>query len=261
MLLITGADVRAIHDTGRDDAALAPFLAVTDAFDDAYLASAGLTNAVRKQVQAFLTLHWTYVADVGVHSSLRVDDVTETFTSSKKEPGLRDSNFGRTAILLDSSGVLREVSDTRPKAEIEIFGRPCAPCAPAAKPVEFDIELPSINTMPPGPLTLYLGPGGWSSSEDDVWTPATYAGSIVAMFGTVDQNPGAGGVAYTLRRAPSGQVGSDQTIATTIANSVRDFGVDGSVSYNAGDRYAVKVVLGTGVPGMNMNLTLRFRRG
>jgi hypothetical protein len=120
MLLITGADVRSVYETDRDDEELQPFLAVTQAFTDDRLAGK-LSNAVLREVQRYLAAHFLFVTDTGVHDSLRVEDVSEHFTGYDRQPGLLDSRWGRMSVALDSSGTLSSLSRLGAPAELRII--------------------------------------------------------------------------------------------------------------------------------------------
>lgn len=121
MLLITAADVRAVYDTDRDDDALQPFLDVALAFSDANLADKGLATAVLKEIQRYLAAHFVSVTDMGVHETIRTEDISERFTKSEKRPGLLDSRFGRMAVLLDTSRTLDGLTRTEGAAELRII--------------------------------------------------------------------------------------------------------------------------------------------
>lgn len=122
MLLITGADVRAVYETDRDDDAIQPFLAVTQAFTDDRL-TGKLSAGILKEVQRYYAAHLLFVTDTGVHDSLRTEDVSERFTGFDKAPGLLDSRWGRTAVSLDSSGTLAAMSTLRAPAELRLVSQ------------------------------------------------------------------------------------------------------------------------------------------
>lgn len=124
MALITAEDVRAVYETDRDATAIEPFIAIAAAFTDSRLADKGLSAGALKEVQRYLAAHFMYVTDTGVHGTLRVGDVAERFTKSEKNPGLNDSRFGVTAVLMDTSGTLAELARPRPTAELRLIS-PC----------------------------------------------------------------------------------------------------------------------------------------
>lgn len=122
-LLITADDVQAVYETDRDDVAMQPFLATALAFTDARLAGKGLSDATMKEVQRYFCAHLLFVTDAGPHDSIRIEDVSERFTRNAFQPGLLDSRFGRTAVMLDSSGTLAALTQLKPPAELRLVSR------------------------------------------------------------------------------------------------------------------------------------------
>lgn len=127
MPLVTAEDVAAVYETDRDHTAIAPFIAIAAAFTDQHLAGKGLTDATLKEIQRYLAGHFLFVSDTGVHESLAIEDVRERFTKSEKSPGLFDSRWGRTAVMIDPSGTLSELARPRPTAELRLLTVPDPP--------------------------------------------------------------------------------------------------------------------------------------
>lgn len=123
MALITAAELVAVYETDRDDTALQPFITAAAAMTTARLTGKGLSDEALKQVQLYLAAHFVFVTETGVHETLRVEDVSERFTSNGKQPGLLDSRWGRMAVLLDSSGTLAALTRLQPAAEIRFVSR------------------------------------------------------------------------------------------------------------------------------------------
>lgn len=124
MPLATAEDVAAVYETDRDATAIEPFLAVAAAFTDEHLAGKGLSNTTLKEVQRYLAAHFLFVTDTGVHETLAIEDVRERFTKSEKNPGLFDSRWGRTAVMIDPSGTLSELARPKPTAELRLVTAP-----------------------------------------------------------------------------------------------------------------------------------------
>lgn len=124
MPLATAEDVAAVYETDRDATALEPFVAIAATFTDQYLAGKGLSDAVLKEVQRYLAAHFLFVTDAGVHETLAIEDIRERFTKSEKTPGLFDSRWGRTAVMLDPSGTLSELARPKPTAELRLVTAP-----------------------------------------------------------------------------------------------------------------------------------------
>ena len=118
--LIVADDIRAVYSTDLGDPALQPFIDIAVALTDAQLV---LPSALLKEVQRYLAAHFLFVKETGVHASLRTEDVSETFTASRKNPGLADSRWGATAMMLDTSGVLTALSKDMLPAELQLVSR------------------------------------------------------------------------------------------------------------------------------------------
>lgn len=124
MPLATAEDVAAVYETDRDATAIEPFIAIAGAFTDAYLVGKGLSDAVVKEVQRYLAAHFMFVTDAGMHETLSIADVRERFTKAEKYPGLFDSRWGRTAVMMDPSGTLAELARPKPVAELRLVTAP-----------------------------------------------------------------------------------------------------------------------------------------
>ena len=87
-----------------------------------------------------------------------------------------------------------------------------------------------------GGATAYLGPSGLSTTEGNVYFPLPVACTLTALR-VVGNDPGVGQTAsFTARKTIA-----DTAIVATITSGTNVANASGSVSFAAGDRFAVKI--------------------
>jgi len=260
MLLITAADVRAVYPTDRDDAAMAPFLAATEALTDARLVGKGLTTSIFKEVQRWYCGHLLFVADAGLHESLRVEDVTETFTKHK-EPGLLGSRWGQQAVAFDSSGTLLGLSRLRPEAMLKLIGAPDG--VEAAGDHFAFIEGATVGTIAGG-TTIFVG---YVEDVDfnDVSIPMVDARTLIQLVVDATAAPGASKtVTYEVYKKARGAAVGDAPTATGFSiaiggDSQITTSGSGSVAFDEGDRFALRIGASAGAATAKHKFSAKFK--
>jgi len=261
MLLINADDVRAVYPTDRDDAAMAPFLAAAGALYDERLGGKGLSSAIAKEVQRYFAGHLLFVADAGLHESIRVEDVSETFTKNRKQPGLMDSRWGAMAIAFDSTGTLAGMASLRPLAMLKLVGVDAEGASVGANTYSI-IDGATVGTVLGG-TTLYIG-----NVEDldfnDVSVP-TPGSQLVQLL--VDATAVAGdgqSFTYEVYRKARAAAAADPPVATgfgvTIGGATELASlVNGAFTFDEQDRFAVRLVTSAGAATAKHKYTAKFK--
>lgn len=109
MSRVTVAEVKAIIDV-EDDRDVSPFIELATLLVDENLASAGLSAARLKQIELYLSAHYTAVTvERGALSVSKLGDALETYKGDYTQ-GLNLTRYGQQAITLDTSGTLAAMS-------------------------------------------------------------------------------------------------------------------------------------------------------
>lgn len=109
MARVTEADVRTIIDTSLGVGEIDPFITTANILVEGYLASTTLTEAVLTEIEKYLSAHCLSVKDQRVKAE-KVDVLSTTYTGSFGE-GLKNTQYGQMAILLDASGTLGKMAE------------------------------------------------------------------------------------------------------------------------------------------------------
>jgi len=106
---VTEADVREIIDTALETGEIDPFIITANIIVDGYLSSTSLTETVLTEIEKYLSAHCLSVKDQRVKAE-KIDVLSWTYTGSFGE-GLKNTQYGQMAILLDTSGTLGALAE------------------------------------------------------------------------------------------------------------------------------------------------------
>ena len=106
---ITAEEVKGVIDTKV--ANLAPFIAIATLVVDNNLLEAGLSDDTLKQIELFLACHYVSLREPTIASERIGDSNVVHYRPGVKGSNLMSSDFGQTAIQLDTSGVLRNLGN------------------------------------------------------------------------------------------------------------------------------------------------------
>ena len=99
-------EVRQIINTSFDP--IYPFLVAANLFVDETLSGQGYEDAYLKEIERWVAAHFIAVADPRLKSK-RIDDAQEDYNIQWAKPeaaGLHTTHYGRTAVMMDTSGIL-----------------------------------------------------------------------------------------------------------------------------------------------------------
>lgn len=105
----TVAKVKEIYwDSGRDDAAIVPFVDQANLLVSEDLSGSGLTSDRLTMIATYLAAHFLLIsAEKGGMISQKMGGAEEMYETSKEtRKGYRTTRFGRAAVDLDTSGTL-----------------------------------------------------------------------------------------------------------------------------------------------------------
>ncbi len=103
------AAVCAVLDTSLDDDEVEPFINTANLVVTTYLATSGLDADLLKEIETYLAAHFVTLRDVQAKQE-RADGVAFTY-QGEWGSGLDSSSYGQTAQILDSTGILAQLSD------------------------------------------------------------------------------------------------------------------------------------------------------
>lgn len=103
-MTVSTSDVKAVIGTSRSD--LAPFIATAQLLVDEELQDSGLSAERKTQIVIYLAAHLTEISDKIVARE-RIGESEDTYKQpSDFDQGLSSTNYGQTAMLLDTTGTL-----------------------------------------------------------------------------------------------------------------------------------------------------------
>ncbi len=117
--LVTEAEVRAIYAT--DATSLTTFITTADLIVVENLTGKGLSSDRLKQIELYLSAHFAQLSDGGALTTQKLGDATDAF-AVKTDMGFLSTQYGQTAVTLDSSGTLAEIATPKMKARFTIVG-------------------------------------------------------------------------------------------------------------------------------------------
>jgi len=109
MARVTEADVLEIIDTTLQTGEIDPFINTATMLVDGYLEDKGLSDEVLTEIEKYLAAHVLSVKDQRVKTE-KIDVLGFTYTGSFGI-GLKNTQYGQMAILLDTSGTLGEIAE------------------------------------------------------------------------------------------------------------------------------------------------------
>ncbi len=109
MARVTEADVLEIIDTTLGTGEIDPFITTANLIVEGYLASTTLTETSLTEIEKYLSAHCLSVKDQRVKSE-KVDVLGTTYTGTFGD-GLKLTQYGQMAILLDTSGTLGKMTE------------------------------------------------------------------------------------------------------------------------------------------------------
>lgn len=109
MARVTEADVRTIIDTTLGVGEIDPFITTANLIVEGYLASTTLTETVLTEIEKYMAAHCLSVKDQRVKSE-KIDVLSFTYTGTFGD-GLKLTQYGQMAILLDTTGTLGRMAE------------------------------------------------------------------------------------------------------------------------------------------------------
>lgn len=114
---VTEDDVAKIIDWEADD--ITHFIATASLMVDEVLVDSGFTDARLKQIELYLTAHMITVTERQLASE-GVGEVSESYGALGM--GLNSSTYGQTALMLDTTGLLKGASEGKNSiSDITVF--------------------------------------------------------------------------------------------------------------------------------------------
>ena len=137
MARITAVELEQILSVDVDNTDLLPFIEVANLLVNEELASSGLSEDRKTQIELYLAAHFAVITlEKGGLTSKKIGDAEETYQAFNARNisvvGLSATRFGQQAILLDSSGKLGALSSKPVKAQFKVIST--APCAEIVDP-------------------------------------------------------------------------------------------------------------------------------
>lgn len=109
MARVTEAEVLEIIDTKLVAGEIDPFINTANLMVTNYISGEGLGDETLKEIEKYLSAHYLSCRDQRVKSE-KLDTVSYNYTGSFGE-GLKSTQYGQTAIMLDTSGTLGKMAD------------------------------------------------------------------------------------------------------------------------------------------------------
>lgn len=121
----TETDVRSVLNTGLENPEIQRLLGFANRQVTATLSSAGLTDAVLKDIETWLTAHFIAIGKERQTEEERVDDIWVVHQGIFKE-GLRSTTYGQMVLMLDTSGSFNKAT----KQKVSFHAIPQDPDSP-----------------------------------------------------------------------------------------------------------------------------------
>lgn len=113
----TATEVRVLIDTELVDASVDAIISIASLIVDDELSDKGLSASKLKRIEQFLSCHFIQVRDQRNLTSQRILDASEAY--SEIRDGFEGTPWGQMALDLDSSGTLKQLSNTKRQATLE----------------------------------------------------------------------------------------------------------------------------------------------
>ena len=117
MALVTSDEVKEIIDVDTT-LILTPFIGIAHLIVDENLVDSGYTAARLKEIERWLSAHFVAIRDKRI-SDEKIGEVAVSYDRAGLGKGLEATTYGQQALMLDSSGLLMQVSGS---ASLEVFG-------------------------------------------------------------------------------------------------------------------------------------------
>ena len=111
-LRCTVAEIQDTLDTSLSVAQLLVCMGTASTLVDTYLASSTLSLALLKEIERYLSAHFVCIREP-LFTEARSQGEGFTFQRAKAEGGLKETSYGRQALLLDSTGILEGLGTKR----------------------------------------------------------------------------------------------------------------------------------------------------
>lgn len=110
--------VREILDTDLSDASLTAFITAAHLFVNARLTGAGVGEETLTEIERYVAAHFACTRDPRAHAERRSDASVDYQNADGSDLGLNATDYGRTAVMLDSSGALATAADRPASFEV-----------------------------------------------------------------------------------------------------------------------------------------------
>lgn len=107
----TLASVREIFDTDLADASLTAFITAAHLFVNARLSGSSLGEPTLTEIERYVAAHLACTRDPRAHGERRGDASVDYQNADGSDLGLNATDYGRIAVMLDSSGALATAAD------------------------------------------------------------------------------------------------------------------------------------------------------
>ncbi len=122
MARVTELEVREIIDTTLSTGEIDPFINTANLLVNQYLGSSNLSEELLTEIEKYLSAHVLSVRDQRVKSE-KIDVLSFTYTGTFGS-GLKNTQYGQMAILLDTTGTLGDIAESggKQKASLSVIG-------------------------------------------------------------------------------------------------------------------------------------------
>jgi len=119
---VSAGQVKELIETKLDeDVILASMIDTANTYIDAHLDAAGHSNAILLKIELYLSAHFVAITEErGSLKFSKLGESSEAYNTTELGAGLNSTRFGQTALLLDTSGILANISASKLKAEFRV---------------------------------------------------------------------------------------------------------------------------------------------
>lgn len=116
---ITAADVQEIFDTAAEAGVINAFINTAHTFIEANMSGSNLGDAILTEIEKYLAAHFLALRDPRLKSESIAGEYSATYQTGKPGDGLLSTDYGQTAVALDTSGTLDRLN--LKKATFKVF--------------------------------------------------------------------------------------------------------------------------------------------
>lgn len=110
MALVDASEVRIILDTDLSDNEVSAFIDIADSLVSTHLTSTNLSDAVKKEIERWLTAHLITISRDRLASSEKVGDASIQYADAKMlGKGLDATSYGQMVKILDTSHTFEKI--------------------------------------------------------------------------------------------------------------------------------------------------------